>query len=83
MGAYYQINAGSLMGSAGWGTKRFAKSMLEQGMVSFIATDAHDTDRRRPSYGKAAEWIGKKYGEEDLREYLWDNPRRILENLGI
>lgn len=83
MGAYYQINAGSLMGSAGWNTKRFAKLMLEQGMVNFIATDAHDTDRRYPAYGKAAEWIRKKYGEKDLREYLCENPRMILENLGL
>ena len=83
MGAYYQINAGSLMGSAGWGTKRFAKLMLEQGMVKFIATDAHDTEKRCPAFGKAAEWISKKYGEEDLKEYLQNNPRMILENLGI
>ena len=83
MGAYYQINAGSLMGSAGWNTKRFARTMLEQGMVKFIATDAHDTNKRYPGFGKAAEWIAKKYGEEDLWEYLRDNPQKIIENLGI
>ena len=71
------------MGSAGWNTKRFSRTMLEQGMVKFIATDAHDTQKRSPGFGKAAEWITKKYGEEDLREYLRDNPQKIIENLGI
>lgn len=80
MGAYFQINAGSLLGNAGWTAKRFVKAMLKNGLIQFVATDAHDTDKRCPAFGKAADWIVKKYGESELQEYLCENPRMIIEN---
>lgn len=80
MGAYFQINAGSLMGDAGWGIKRFSRTMVKNDMIHFIATDAHNTDRRRPSFGKTAKWLRKKYGEEQLSDYLCGNPKMIIEN---
>lgn len=80
MGAYFQINAGSLLGNAGWSVKRFTKSVLADGLVHFIATDAHDAQKRCPAFGKAAERIEKKYGEAVLEEYLCGNPKKILEN---
>lgn len=83
MGAYYQINAGSILGAAGWNTKRFAKTMLKSGMVQFIATDAHDLDNRCPSYGKAGDWLVKKFGESEAEEYFYKNPKMILENQAI
>ena len=83
MGAYYQINAGSILGAAGWNTKRFAKTMLKSGMVQFIATDAHDLESRCPSYGKAADWFVKKLGESEAEEYFYKNPKMILENQAI
>lgn len=83
MGAYFQINAGSLLGNGGWNTRRYTKSVLKNGMIRFVATDGHDTQKRCPAYGKAAEWIAKKCGEESLREYLQENPRMILKNQAI
>jgi protein-tyrosine phosphatase len=83
MGAYYQINAGSILGAAGWNTKRFAKTMMKSGMVQFIATDAHDLENRCPSYGKAADWFVKKFGESEAEEYFYKNPKMILENQAI
>ena len=83
MGAYYQLNAGSLMGAAGWSTKRFAKSMMKNGMIQFVATDTHDEKERPPRFGKTTEWIEKKYGESEVFEYLCKNPQMILENKPI
>lgn len=83
MGAYYQINVGSMLGNAGWNTKRFAKTMLNGGMVQFIATDAHDTKERCPKFGKAADRIEKKYGETEALDYLYKNPKMILENKAL
>ena len=83
MGVYYQINAGSILGVAGWSIKRFAKSMLKSGMVQFIATDAHDIEKRCPQFGKAADWLNKKFGENELQDYLYKNPKMILENKAI
>ncbi|MBQ8857708.1 MAG: hypothetical protein IJ024_06145 [Lachnospiraceae bacterium] len=80
MGAYYQLNAGSLMGQAGWKTRRFAKSMIKNGMIHFVATDAHDTEKRIPGFSKAETWLLKKYGESETSDYLYRNPKMILEN---
>ena len=83
MGAYYQLNAGSLLGAAGWSSKRFSKNMLKSGMIQFIATDAHDLEKRPPEFGKAADWIEKKFGAEELMTYLAKNPQMILANKAI
>ena len=83
MGACYQINAGSILGAAGWSTKRFAKTMLKGGMIHFVATDAHDTVVRPPQFGKAVSWMEKRLGEEEALQYVSGNPQMILENKAI
>ena len=83
MGAYFQVNVGSIVGDAGWGVKRFTRKMLKQGMIQFIATDAHDLKKRTPRMEMASTWIEKKLGESELREYLYDNPLKILENKAL
>lgn len=80
MGAYAQMNAGSLSGNAGWRMKRFARAMLKQSRIHFIATDAHDGMRRIPAFGNVSEWIRKKYGDYTVENYLWRNPKMIIDN---
>ena len=83
MGAYYQMNTGSLQGAAGWSVKRFSKKMLDYGMITFLATDTHDMEKRPPVFGKAADWILKKRGEEEASRYFTGNPEMILQNKAI
>lgn len=83
MGAYCQVNAGSLTGNAGWALKRFTRKMMKNGQIQFVATDAHDLEKRRPNFGAAPTWIEKKLGESELKEYLYENPMKILENKAI
>lgn len=83
MGAYYQINAGSILGAAGWTTKRFTKTMLQSGMIHFIATDAHDMGKRPPQLEKALNWVEKKLGEDEVLQYVSGNPQMILNNQAI
>ena len=83
MGAYYQMNTGSLQGAAGWSVKRFSKKMLDYGMITFLATDTHDMEKRPPAFGKAADWILKKRGEEEASRYFTVNPEMILQNKAI
>jgi len=83
MGAYLQINAGSLIGNAGWQIKHFARLMIKNGFIQFVATDAHDIGRRSPTFAKASDWITKKCGESELLEYLYENPRMVIENKAI
>lgn len=80
MGAYFQINAGSLSGDAGWRIKRFVRKMIRNGLIQFVATDAHDLMKRPAQFGNAAKWIEKKTGESSLQELIQRNPQKILEN---
>lgn len=79
MGACLQINADSLCGNAGWRIKSFSRNLVKKDYVTFVATDAHDVDRRTPQFEKAAAWIEKRCGKEKLWEYLADNPAKILK----
>ncbi len=83
MGAYYQVNAGSITGNAGWALKRFTRRMMKSGMIQFVATDAHDLQNRQPQLETALDWIEKKLGESEMKDYMYENPLKILENKAL
>jgi protein-tyrosine phosphatase len=47
-GCLLQITAGSLLGLFGTKIQKFATTMIEQGIVDFVASDAHGTTSRMP-----------------------------------
>lgn len=80
MGAYLQCNAGSFMGNAGWRTKWWSRKLLKSGKIHFVASDAHDLEKRRPEFRKWETWTEKVLGENELRNYLSIHPDMILKN---
>ena len=64
-GAVIQINASALTTAK---TKRRTLRLLKQGVITLIGTDCHNTDTRAPNINLAIEEIGKKLGEEKLKE---------------
>ena len=80
MGCYVQVNAGSIMGQYGLGTKGFAKRLLKEGMVHFVATDAHDLGKRAPYLSDCADYIRKKYGEDYCRKLFCENPLHVARD---
>lgn len=83
MGCYIQVNAGSVMGKFGLKTASLTKKLLKQHLVHFIATDAHDLGKRAPYLADCADYITKKFGEDDCRTLLYDNPMCILSDKAI
>lgn len=83
MGCYIQVNAGSIMGKFGFGTKQFTRKLLKQCQIHFVATDSHDTGGRAPYLSDCAEYISRKYGEGYSRKLFHDNPECILQDEGI
>lgn len=79
-GCYLQVNAGSIMGDFGFATKLASRKMLKAGLVSFIASDAHEDKRRTPKLDKCIKYIEKKYGEDFASKIFEVNPQRILED---
>ena len=80
MGAYIQVNAGSVMGEAGLLAKGFTRRLLKHELVHFVATDAHDTKKRAPELKKCADYIVKKYGEDAALNIFINNPESIIRD---
>ncbi len=80
MGCYIQMNAGSIMGRYGFAAKQFTRKLLKNNLVQFIATDAHDTDKRSPRIADCVGYVEKKLGVECAKKLFYDNPMCILQD---
>lgn len=80
MGAYIQVNAGSLTGAEGWTAKHASRRLLEEGIVHFVGSDAHSTGRRKPCFDICTEYMRKKIGEDGMRRILIENPAKLINN---
>jgi protein-tyrosine phosphatase len=56
-----QVTAASLTGRFGGRAKRLAESLMEQQMVHFLASDAHDTKDRPPTLSPVRRAVTQKY----------------------
>ena len=83
MGVYLQANARPVCGKGGRRQKAFLRDLLDQEMLSFIATDAHDMRARAPHMADCAAYLCKKYSADYAEWLLYENPSCILENRKI
>ena len=74
-----QITAGSLDGTFGSEIQKCALRLLRRNMIHVVATDAHNTSRRRPCLSKARRIVEDERGEEEARLLFSERPSRILE----
>lgn len=79
-GCLYQMNASSLMGEAGFRLKAASRKMIKEDLVDFIATDAHNDEKRAPKLQQCAYWLAKKTGEANMRRIMTENPTAIIDN---
>lgn len=79
-GCYIQMNGSSLIGNIFNSDAAFNNKLVRQGLVHFIGSDCHDTDRRKPSIMSAVKALRKKCGEELINQICIDNPAKVLEN---
>jgi protein-tyrosine phosphatase len=67
LGCLMQVTTGSLTGTFGPDCQTMAEGMLAEGLVHFIATDAHGIHRRRPrflsAFDRVADLVGADVGE--------------------
>lgn len=73
-----QITAGSITGMFGPDTKACARFLLQKGVVSFIASDAHSAGHRRPVLSKGVHPAGKIIGKENALKMVTTNPEAML-----
>jgi protein-tyrosine phosphatase len=73
-GCLLQITAGSLCGTFGPVCQQFSEWLLAEGMVHFVATDAHGPRSRRPLMQRAFERVVELSGEAAAIELCSRNP---------
>ncbi len=76
-GCLMQVTAGSLLGTFGPQVKQFAESLVEGGMVHFVATDAHGTKGRAPVLAAAFQRVIELAGRETAIDLCCRNPAAV------
>jgi len=77
-GAAAQVTAGSLLGEFGDRAESAAWDWLGRGVVSLVASDAHDLNRRPPRMREAIEQITRKLSHVIAQRVCGENPARLL-----
>jgi protein-tyrosine phosphatase len=79
LGCAIQVTAGALTGGFGAGAQRDAFTWIEQGLVHFVASDAHNMRGRPITLRPAYEATRKRFGEEIAEALFEKNPRAAWE----
>jgi len=76
-GCLMQITAGSLLGAFGHKSQVLCETMLGEGLVHFVATDAHAVRARRPLLSAAFARTAELTSWETAESLFSENPRRV------
>lgn len=76
-GCLMQVTAGSLMGTFGSASQRLSEWMVQQGLVHFLASDAHSPAKRRPLLNRAYLRMKELAGSEVALATCCDFPARV------
>lgn len=76
-GCLMQVTAGSLAGSFGPSSQHLGEWMLSEGLVHFIATDAHGIKSRRPLMRRAYERVAKLVDEQTAQDLCVHYPALV------
>lgn len=81
IGCLVQVTAQSYTGSFGSKARKFAEKLLNEGLVHFFASDAHDTKRRPPILSECYEKLADEKGEEVADLVMRQNPNAVINGL--
>lgn len=79
-GALAQLTASSLAGMQGNTTRRCAETLLKQGLIHCIASDAHGSHRRPPGVIRGLERARELVGQVRVDQLIEAQPAAILSN---
>ena len=79
-GVHTQITAGSLFGDFGRAAMLLAHQIIEAGLATVIATDAHNCVDRKPGLSAARDHIKNLWGQQVAQRLTVDNPTAILHD---
>jgi protein-tyrosine phosphatase len=74
LGCYVQVTGAAVTGGFGKGPRQDALAWIGQGLVHFVASDAHNTTSRPLRLQPAYEVVRERYGEETAQALFLHNP---------
>lgn len=77
MGCLFQLTAGSLVGRFRSNILPLSLKMIENGLISYVASDLHNIDRRPNDMGEARETVIKTFGIKIAQQLFVDVPSVI------
>jgi len=78
LGCLLQVTAGAVAGGFGPQAKKRTRQLLQRGWVSFLASDAHNTEHRIPDLEPGRAAAAKYIGEQESWRLVRENPAKIL-----
>jgi protein-tyrosine phosphatase len=78
-GCFVQVTGGALTGGFGPGAQTDALEWIAEGLVHFVASDAHNTRTRPLRLQPAYDVVVKQFGEEKAGALFRDNPLAAFE----
>jgi protein-tyrosine phosphatase len=82
-GCLAQVTAQSYTGVFGATPKRLAETWLAGNLIHFFASDAHDTQYRRPVLSDCYRKVAESAGEETAARLLQKNPEAVINDLPL
>lgn len=79
-GCTLQINKGSILGSFGNRARDTSFFLLERGLASFVASDAHNCLHRNVDMRKVRNMVASHFSSEYADCLLEANPMRVIQN---
>jgi protein-tyrosine phosphatase len=73
----FQVTATAVAGDFGPGAEKRARQLLENDLVTVLASDAHHLERRPPGLSRGRDAAAAIIGDGRARELVVDNPRRL------
>jgi len=80
LGCTVQVTASVFTGSWGARSRQVAEWLLQRNAVHFLASDAHDTERRPPLLSAARRAVSKQFGEGMAQALFETNPRAVVND---
>lgn len=82
-GLLLQVTAGSLTGHFGPTAETMAWELLRSNWVHFLATDAHNLDRRPPHMSSARTLLAQRLGDATAERLCVTNPTAVFDGLPL